>query len=163
MTSTGQVPFCVARDRDVIASVQEHHAKLKQSLAQEQKQNEIKHVTFGLETLRFKFNKLKSRQDEQSCSKTPFDRMQECRDALQKLDNCGWMRSYHQRLFHEDFLVSYVTICVHTLIASCSDIVTFESISCKKSAIDFTFAIEHRSLRARASLAFTKSFMTVCE
>jgi hypothetical protein len=30
--------------------------------------------------------------------------MQECRDALIKLDGMGWKRSYHQRLFHEDFL-----------------------------------------------------------
>ena len=37
---------------------------------------------------------------------TPFERMQHCRDALEYLDSCGWNRSYHQRLFHEDFLVS---------------------------------------------------------
>ena len=36
--------------------------------------------------------------------KTPFDRMTDCRDALTHLDNCGWNRSFHQRLFHEDFL-----------------------------------------------------------
>ena len=36
---------------------------------------------------------------------TPFQRMTQCRDALTKLDNKGWNRSYHQRLFHEDFLV----------------------------------------------------------
>ena len=42
---------------------------------------------------------------KQMVGKTPFERMQECRDALKKLDNCGWNRSYHQRLFHEDFLV----------------------------------------------------------
>lgn len=40
---------------------------------------------------------------------TPFERMQHCRDALEYLDSCGWNRSYHQRLFHEDFLVS----CIH--------------------------------------------------
>ena len=39
---------------------------------------------------------------------TPFERMQHCRDALEYLDSCGWNRSYHQRLFHEDFLVSHV-------------------------------------------------------
>ena len=37
---------------------------------------------------------------------TPFARMQACRDALSKLDGLGWRRSFHQRLFHEDFLVS---------------------------------------------------------
>ena len=36
---------------------------------------------------------------------TPFERMQHCRDALEFLDTKGWNRSYHQRLFHEDFLV----------------------------------------------------------
>lgn len=36
--------------------------------------------------------------------KTPFDRMDDCRNALAYLDGCGWNRSFHQRLFHEDFL-----------------------------------------------------------
>ena len=36
--------------------------------------------------------------------KTPLDRMTDCRDALAHLDRCGWNRSFHQRLFHEDFL-----------------------------------------------------------
>ena len=36
--------------------------------------------------------------------KTPFQKMEDCRNALAKLDRCGWYRSYHQRLFHEDFL-----------------------------------------------------------
>jgi len=35
---------------------------------------------------------------------TGFSRMQECRDALTLLDDRGWKRSYHQRLFHDDFL-----------------------------------------------------------
>jgi len=39
---------------------------------------------------------------------SPFDRMQHCRDSLNYLDTCGWKRSYHQRLFHEDFLVSAI-------------------------------------------------------
>jgi len=36
--------------------------------------------------------------------KTPLTRMHECRDALAFLDTTGWNRSFHQRLFHEDFL-----------------------------------------------------------
>jgi hypothetical protein len=36
---------------------------------------------------------------------TPFERMNECRTALERLDTQGWKRSYHQRQFHEDFLV----------------------------------------------------------
>jgi hypothetical protein len=33
-----------------------------------------------------------------------FSRMQACRDALAFLDENGWKRSYHQRLFHDDFI-----------------------------------------------------------
>ena len=33
-----------------------------------------------------------------------FSRMQACRDALTFLDDNGWKRSYHQRLFHDDFI-----------------------------------------------------------
>lgn len=38
---------------------------------------------------------------------TPFERMNQCRAALERLDVHGWKRSYHQRLFHEDFLVFF--------------------------------------------------------
>ena len=34
----------------------------------------------------------------------PMHYMQLCRDYLAKLDTSGWARSYHQRLFHDDFL-----------------------------------------------------------
>ena len=37
---------------------------------------------------------------------SPIARMQACRDALTRLDGLGWNRSFHQLLFHEDFLVS---------------------------------------------------------
>ena len=33
-----------------------------------------------------------------------FSRMQCCREALSYLDENGWRRSYHQRLFHDDFV-----------------------------------------------------------
>jgi hypothetical protein len=36
--------------------------------------------------------------------KEPMDYMQLCRQYLAKLDTLGWARSYHQRLFHDDFL-----------------------------------------------------------
>ena len=50
--------------------------------------------------------KRKRKRDEGSgVGLNPFARMQSCRDALSKLDTLGWARSYHQRLFHEDFLV----------------------------------------------------------
>ena len=40
-------------------------------------------------------------------SMSPFDRMNHCRTALERLDANGWKRSYLQRLFHEDFLVLF--------------------------------------------------------
>jgi hypothetical protein len=36
--------------------------------------------------------------------KEPMEYMQLCRQYLAKLDTLGWSRSYHQRLFHDDFL-----------------------------------------------------------
>ena len=35
-----------------------------------------------------------------------FKRMQLCRQALEALDKRGWNRSFHQRLFHEEYLKS---------------------------------------------------------
>ena len=43
---------------------------------------------------------------------SPFDRMNQCRAALERLDANGWKRSYHQRLFHEDFLVCVCLLLV---------------------------------------------------
>ena len=45
-----------------------------------------------------------SRNRERAAVKSPFEKMEDCRNALAKLDRSGWYRSYHQRLFHEDFL-----------------------------------------------------------
>ena len=36
--------------------------------------------------------------------KEPMEYMTLCRTNLSKLDTKGWARSYHQRLFHDDFL-----------------------------------------------------------
>jgi hypothetical protein len=33
-----------------------------------------------------------------------FARMQQCRDALDAMDRQGWNRSFHQRMFHENFI-----------------------------------------------------------
>eukprot|EP00961_Rhodomonas_salina_P041789 561911-Rhodomonas_salina.5 len=33
-----------------------------------------------------------------------FGRMQDCRRALQALDRRGWDRSYHQKLFHDQYI-----------------------------------------------------------
>jgi len=33
-----------------------------------------------------------------------FARIQQCRDALDCLDRQGWQRSFHQRMFHENFI-----------------------------------------------------------
>ena len=45
-----------------------------------------------------------SRSVRSTTTVTPMDRMKHCRKALERLDNAGWKRSYHQRLFHDDFL-----------------------------------------------------------
>lgn len=50
------------------------------------------------------FQRRAIRQQDGMLTKTPFQRMEDCRDALHKLDKIGWNRSYHQRIFHEDFL-----------------------------------------------------------
>ena len=39
-----------------------------------------------------------------------MDYMQLCRKHLAKLDTLGWNRSYHHRLFHDDFLKT----CTHS-------------------------------------------------
>ena len=49
------------------------------------------------------------RETEQR-NKGPFANLQLLRDALEKLDKRGWKRSYHQRLFHEDFLKACIRI-----------------------------------------------------
>jgi len=33
-----------------------------------------------------------------------FARMKQCRDALDAMDRQGWQRSFHQRMFHENFI-----------------------------------------------------------
>lgn len=37
-------------------------------------------------------------------SKDGFARIQACREALDALDRKGWNRSFHQRMFHENFI-----------------------------------------------------------
>jgi hypothetical protein len=35
---------------------------------------------------------------------TGFQRMQKCRHGLEALDRRGWQRSFHQRMFHDNFI-----------------------------------------------------------
>ena len=65
-------------------------------------------------SLATKLMKVKQKTDnvESSHNKTPMQRMQDCRDGLAILDRRGWNRSFHQRLFHEDFLVSFVLLSI---------------------------------------------------
>ena len=35
---------------------------------------------------------------------TGFERMKKCRQALDALDRRGWQRSFHQRMFHDNFI-----------------------------------------------------------
>jgi len=37
-------------------------------------------------------------------SKDGFTRIRQCREALDALDRKGWQRSFHQRMFHENFI-----------------------------------------------------------
>jgi hypothetical protein len=48
------------------------------------------------------------KQDSASEFKTSngFERMQQCRLALEALDVAGWKRSYHQRMFHEAYIAA---------------------------------------------------------
>lgn len=53
---------------------------------------------------------LASHQDEEDDSSQRkmdgFERMRQCRLALDALDVAGWKRSYHQRLFHEAYIAA---------------------------------------------------------
>lgn len=43
---------------------------------------------------------------EQVKTRDGFERMQRCRMALEALDQGGWKRSYHQRLFHDAYIAA---------------------------------------------------------
>jgi hypothetical protein len=43
-------------------------------------------------------------EKEAMAVKSPFECMDDCRNALNLLDKKGWSRSFHQRQFHDDFL-----------------------------------------------------------
>lgn len=49
-------------------------------------------------------------KDDPAQSKTGFERMNLCRQALATLDRNGWERSFHQRLFHDKFLCACARI-----------------------------------------------------
>ena len=66
--------------------------------------NRVRHVgkkkiLTGLQS-RLESNRVTQQQEITS----GFSRMQCCREALSYLDENGWRRSYHQRLFHDDFI-----------------------------------------------------------
>lgn len=79
---------------------------------QQQANSDAMHVdsTQSMSALQSKLQKVTSSTAviTESHAKTPLQRMQDCRDGLAILDQRGWNRSFHQRLFHEDFLVSFV-------------------------------------------------------
>ena len=43
---------------------------------------------------------------EQIAKRDGFERMRRCRMALDALDQGGWKRSYHQKLFHEAYIAA---------------------------------------------------------
>ena len=86
-----------------------HLQSLQTQLVQQQAASQKQNVTSALQ-IRLQAARQKTRPGTQ---RSPFERMQLCRDALERLDAQGWSRSYHQRLFHEDFLVStWMQVCV---------------------------------------------------
>ena len=89
----------VAVSNDSWVQLQALQVQLVQQQAASQKQN----VTSALQ-IRLQAALQKTRPGTQ---RSPFERMQLCRNALERLDAQGWSRSHHQRLFHEDFLVSF--------------------------------------------------------
>ena len=46
--------------------------------------------------------------------KNGFYRMQRCRDALNAIDSRGWNRSFHQRMFHDQFIRACVRVFFKT-------------------------------------------------
>lgn len=54
--------------------------------------------------VRSQFDKFLRRRVKTSTERSGFDRIQLCRDALNVLDSKGWNRSFHQRLFHDQFI-----------------------------------------------------------
>ena len=81
---------------------------MKKMMVENNKQSEKTIVRSGLGQMIAKAKQLQSKEEERK--KGPFANMQLLRDALEKLDKKGWKRSYHQRLFHEDFLKACVRI-----------------------------------------------------
>ena len=57
-----------------------------------------------------------TRATQQVETMSGFSRMQACRDALSFLDENGWRRSYHQRLFHDDFIRACIRLIFNTTI-----------------------------------------------
>jgi hypothetical protein len=56
-------------------------------------------------------NRQRRRTTLQNCLSTAaleacngFQRMQKCRQGLEALDRRGWQRSFHQRMFHDNFI-----------------------------------------------------------
>ena len=45
-----------------------------------------------------------AKQNQTSATVDGFQRMQKCREALDIMDRTGWLRSYHQRVFHDHFI-----------------------------------------------------------
>jgi hypothetical protein len=44
------------------------------------------------------------RHHEKTITCNGFNRIAQCRKALEAIDNKGWPRSYHQKMFHDTFM-----------------------------------------------------------
>ena len=78
--------------------------KVKQLLADLRTQYQIQGITVAPAMLNALQSRLAVQSKRPSGNVTPLERMDHCRKALERLDRAGWKRSYHQRLFHDDFL-----------------------------------------------------------
>jgi hypothetical protein len=65
---------------------------------QTKKRNHRKKMRNALETF------LMSSEDNEEKRASGFERMRTCTEALEAIDRQGWTRSFHQRLFHNNFI-----------------------------------------------------------
>ena len=76
----------------------------KQYRAWHEAQQEKERVAVANSTQRTQFQCFLGRGKTVRVEKDGFQRMQTCRDALNAIDSKGWNRSFHQRLFHDQFM-----------------------------------------------------------
>jgi hypothetical protein len=119
----GNVTKTICYNNDMLVMEQQvrgeytHVLKVLRSALERERQKRVgvavsvhQHLVPALEQrLSKRLNEISSNSDKRASGakevrKEPMEYMQLCRAYLAKLDTRGWARSYHQRLFHDDFL-----------------------------------------------------------